>query len=64
MCEMHHRRIHEQLMRAGISPLHEPDVIKRVALALRSAAVYDRDRADAMDRWANLLESQSEASHE
>jgi len=48
--------IHEQLMQAGISPHHEPDEIKRVALALRAAAVYDRGRADAMDRWASVLE--------
>jgi len=43
-------------MQAGISPHHEPDEIKRVALALRAAAVYDRGRADAMDRWASVLE--------
>jgi hypothetical protein len=28
-------------------------------MALRSAAIYDRERADAMDRWAQLLESGS-----
>jgi len=59
LCEMHHREIHEQLLRAGISPLYEPDEVKRVALALRAAAVYDRARADAMDRWAGLLEKHS-----
>jgi hypothetical protein len=60
---MHHRMIHEQLMQAGISPHYEPDKVKRVALALRSAAVYDRNRADAMERWASLLE-QSEKGEE
>ena len=29
-------------------------------MALRSAAVYDRARADAMDRWAELLEREAE----
>jgi hypothetical protein len=29
-------------------------------MALRSAAVYDRARADAMDRWAQVLESEAE----
>jgi hypothetical protein len=56
ICEMHHREIHEQLLRAEISLRYEPDEVKRVALALRAAAVYDRARADAMDRWADLLE--------
>ena len=59
ICEMHHREIHEQLWRLGISLRYEPDEVKRVALALRAAAVYDRARADAMDRWASLLESSS-----
>jgi len=56
LCEMHHREIHERLLRAGISLRYEPDEVRRVALALRAAAVYDRARADAMDRWACLLE--------
>ncbi len=60
LCEMHHREIHEQLLRAGISLQYEPDEVKRVALALRAAAVYDRARADAMDRWAGLLEKHFE----
>jgi hypothetical protein len=56
VCEMHHRAIHEQILQAGISLEYEPDEVKRVAQALRTAAVYDRARADAMDRWASLLE--------
>jgi hypothetical protein len=64
LCEMHHRMIHEQLMQAGISPHYEPDKVKRVALALRSAAVYDRDRADAMERWAGLLEQLDQREEE
>jgi hypothetical protein len=50
-------------MRAGLSPEYEPDEIKRVALALRWAAVYDRARADAMEHWADLL-NQSEGDHQ
>jgi hypothetical protein len=60
ICEMHHRAIHEQILKAGISLEYEPDPVKRVALALRTAAVYDRTRADAMERWASLLDHNSE----
>jgi hypothetical protein len=56
LCEKHHREIHELLLRADVSPLFERNGVKRVALALRAAAVYDRARADAMERWADLLE--------
>ena len=55
LCEKHHRALHEQLRRAGVSLTFERDPKKRVAKALRSAAVYDRARADAMDRWAASL---------
>jgi hypothetical protein len=33
---------------------HNP--VKSVAMALRSAAVHDRERADAMKRFADLLD--------
>jgi len=61
---MHHRMIHEQLRQAGISPRHAPNQVKRVASALRSAAVYDRNRAAAMERWASLLEQSQEGVEE
>jgi hypothetical protein len=61
ICETHHRAIHEQILRAGISLEYEPDPVKRVALALRAASVYDRARADAMERWASLLDHNLEA---
>ena len=53
---MHHREIHEELLRAGVSLRFEPNPVKRVATALRATAVYDRKKADAMERWADLLE--------
>jgi hypothetical protein len=56
LCEMHHREVHEQLRRAGVFLSYEPDNKKRVAMALRAIAVYDRARADAMERWAASLE--------
>jgi hypothetical protein len=59
LCEKHHLQVHEQLLRAGVSPRYERAAVKRVAAALRAAAVYDRARADAMDRWASLLENTS-----
>jgi hypothetical protein len=58
LCEKHHREIHEQMRQAGILPTFEPDPVKRVAKALRSAAIYDRARADAMERWADLLDQE------
>jgi hypothetical protein len=60
LCEKHHRALHEQLRRAGVSLSFERDARKRVAKALRSAAVYDRARADAMDRWAASLDPSEE----
>jgi hypothetical protein len=63
ICEMHHREIHEQLLRAEISLKYEPAKVKRVALALRASAVYDRARADAMERWASLLDH-SDGEHQ
>jgi hypothetical protein len=53
---MHHREIHEQMRQAGISLTFEPDPVKRVAMALRSAAIYERAKADALERWADLLD--------
>src|ERR1700731_1467685 len=63
LCEMHHREIHERMLRAGVSLRYERDRVKRVAMALRAMAVhrraeadYKRDEADAMDRMADSLD--------
>jgi hypothetical protein len=56
LCEKHHRAVHEEMRRAEIGLGFEPDQKKRVAMALRAVAVYDRARADAMDRWAASLD--------
>jgi hypothetical protein len=56
LCEVHHRAIHERMRRAGISLTREPNKLKRVAKALRSAASYNRELGDAMDRWADTLD--------
>lgn len=56
LCEMHHRKIHEHIIRAGVSLRYERDPVKRVAMALRAMAVYRRAEADAMDRMADLLD--------
>jgi hypothetical protein len=52
--------MHEQMLRMGIDLRFQSDPVKKVALALRAAAVYDRTRAEAMERWASLVESTSE----
>jgi hypothetical protein len=56
LCQKHHREIHEQLLQAGTSLKFKRNRNKRVAMALRAAAVYDRAKADAMERWANSLD--------
>jgi hypothetical protein len=55
LCEMHHREIHEQMLREGISLRTESDQVTRVEMAMRAQAVFMREEADAMDRWADLL---------
>jgi hypothetical protein len=56
ICEKHHREMHEQMLRTEISLRPERDDSRRAAMALRAMAVYGRAQADAMDRWADLLE--------
>lgn len=62
LCEKHHREVHEELLRTGVSLEFEPDPRTRVAMALRALAVYDRKRADAMERLADLLHEAKEGS--
>lgn len=56
LCKKHHREMHEQMLRTGISLSFEHNRQKRVAKALRAAAVYDRAKANAMERWAETLD--------
>lgn len=56
VCELHHRELHELMLQGGVSLRFEPETRTRVAQALRASAVYDRRRADAMERWADLLD--------
>lgn len=56
LCQKHHRDMHEAMLREGISLSVEPNKRKRIATALRATAIYDRARADAMERWAETLE--------
>lgn len=56
LCEMHHRAVHEQMLQRGVSLKFERSRNKRVAMALRAVAVYDRAKAAAMERWANLID--------
>jgi hypothetical protein len=43
-------------MDAGADMHFQSDPVKRVAYALKSTAVFHRDMADAMERWAKTLE--------
>lgn len=56
ICKKHHREIHEQMLRAGVSLRYERDPVRKAAMAMRAMAVYRRAEADAMDRWADLLD--------
>ena len=62
LCEMHHREIHEQMLRAGVSLRYQSDPRMRVAMALRAMAVYGRAEADAMERMADLLDQSGDQS--
>jgi hypothetical protein len=62
LCEKHHREIHEQMLRSGVSLPFESDPVKRVVMALRSMAVYGRAEADAMLRMADLLDESRDQS--
>jgi hypothetical protein len=62
ICQKHHREIGELLLRAGVSMGFEPNTAKRITLALRATATYDRKRADAMERWADLLDQSHEGN--
>jgi len=56
LCQKHHDEMHEMMRRAGISLALEADPKRKVAMALRSIAVYHRAEADAFERFADLLE--------
>jgi len=55
LCQKHHRQIHEELRKTNVPLRFESDRTKRVATALKAAAVYGRALADAMERWAGSL---------
>jgi len=57
---MHHRQQHEQMLRAGVSLRYEADPVTRVEMALRAMAAYRRAEADAMERMAELLRTETE----
>jgi hypothetical protein len=56
LCEMHHRDIHEEMNKAGVTLRKKRDRRTRVAMALRGMAVYTRKEADALERMADLLD--------
>ena len=56
LCQKHHREMHEEILRAGVSLTYEPNKRKRVAKALRAIAVYDHAEADAIQRLADVLD--------
>jgi hypothetical protein len=60
LCQKHHREMHEEMLREGISLSVEHNNRKRIATALRATAIYDRARADAMERWADSLDQSKE----
>jgi len=60
ICKKHHDELTEARRDADISPVFERDPMKRVALALKATSVFLHKLADAMWRWATLLENQME----
>ena len=58
ICQKHHDQVTEARRDADISMFFERNRVKRVALALKSVSVFLRHLADAMWRWARLLEDE------
>ena len=56
LCEYHHWLLTQKRLDAGADMRFQSDPVKRVACALRADAVFCREHADAMERWADLLE--------
>ena len=56
LCRNCHALATEGLLAAGASMRREPDPSKRVALMLRALAVFLKMLAEAVQRWAALLE--------
>ena len=60
LCLNCHREVTEGLACEGVSMRPEKNVVKRVALMLRAAAVLLDGLAKAFRKWANLLVSEVE----
>lgn len=55
LCRNCHAEVTEDLLREGVPMKRERDPRTRVAYALLAQAVFDRKRADAQERFAQLL---------
>ncbi len=60
ICQKHHDELTEARRDADISMVFERDRIKRVARVLKSVSVFMKKLAEAMWRWGNMLEEESE----
>jgi len=60
ICPKHQDQITEARRDADISMVFERNPVKRVVLALKATSVFLHMLADAMWRWATLLENQLE----
>ena len=60
VCQKHHDQLTEARRDADVSMVFERNPVNRVALALKATSVFLHMLADAMRRWATLLENQLE----
>ena len=54
-CRNCHRKLHERLLSAGITMERERCPVERTAEAMRALSVTLREEAEALERWASVL---------
>ncbi len=64
ICQKHQDQITERRRDADINPSFERNRIRRIALALKSVATFLKMLAEAMWRWATILEDESRGDDE
>ena len=60
LCRNCHAEVTEDLRRAGVSMIREPDPIERLSYALLASSVFFRKYAESLEKQArNLLEDKT-----
>jgi hypothetical protein len=62
ICQKHHDQVTEARRDADINPEFERNPVRRVAFALKSVSVFLHMLADAMWKWADVIEQSEDPS--